>query len=149
MVPTSSFFATRLLCAITAALVFVAAPAAAKDFCIDRADTAANPDFILENFKIPKAGKCKPLLGLATPIVRSVISGAACGSSDGTHVSFALTIGFMPGPLEASIPSTGNTVPFNVLLRTADLTGLAFSRVGSTADGGAASGAECKNETIP
>jgi hypothetical protein len=43
----------------------------------------------------------------------------------------------------------GNTLPFNVLLRTADLTGLAFGRVGSTSTGGPANGAECKNESIP
>jgi len=148
MAPTASVGITRLLATVAAFVALTAAPAAAKDFCIDRDDTAPNPDFVFRNFKLPKAGKCKPLLGFVNTFGRSAITGTACGSSDGTHVSFVLTVGFMPGPLEASVPSTGSVLPVNVLLAKADLTGLAFS-YGSATSGGDAVGAECKNLPIP
>jgi len=149
MAPTSSVSGI-LFATIAAVFLLAAAPAGAKDFCIDRASTAAvNPDFILRKFKLPKAGKCKPIVGVVNIPGASVVTGAACGSPDGASVSFALSVGFMPGPLGASIPSTGSTLPVNVLLATDDLTGLAFSYDGDTPSGGTAIGAKCKNLLLP
>ncbi len=136
--------------ALIAALALSAAPALAKDFCIDRASTASlNPDFILRNFKIPKAGKCKPVLGVVNFPIATAISGAACGAPDGASVSFALNVGFMPGPLGAVVPSTGSVQAVNVALATDTLTGLAFSYEGGSPSGGAATGAECKGLLLP
>jgi hypothetical protein len=149
MAPTSLLRSTRLLATVAGILALTATAALAKDFCIDRDDTAPSPDFVLRNFALPKKGKCKPILGFANTLTRSAIAGTACGSSDGAHVSFTFTVGFMPGPLEASIPSTGSMLPVNVLLARADLTGLAFSYAGSSPDGSDAVGSECKDLTIP
>jgi hypothetical protein len=149
MASTASTTPLRLLAVLVASFVLTAAPAAAKDFCIDIAETPPNPDFILENFKLPKKGKCKPLIGVGNPVFSvSVVTGAACASSDESQVSFAFTQGVMPGPLGAMVPSVGGSVVWNVLLARDDLTGLGFSRVGTTTTGGAAVGSECTNDVI-
>jgi hypothetical protein len=129
-----------------------AVPAAAKDFCIDRASTAGiDPDFVIYNFKVPKAGKCKQVIGAGNPEFFSaiIVSGVACGSSDGTQVSFQLNAGSMPGPLGAPVTSTGSAFDLNVLLARDTLQGLAFVYSDSTVSGGAASAAECKKPEVP
>ncbi len=140
----------RFVSLLILGVLVIATPVLAKDFCIDRASTASlNPDFILRNFKVPKAGKCRPVLGVLNFPTASAISGTACGAPDGASVSFALTVGFMPGPLGAMIPSVGSSLPVNVALATDTLTGLAFSYEGGSASGGAATGAECKGLLLP
>ena len=146
---TASVRPFPLVAVIAAALVLAAVPAAAKDFCIDRAG-GANPDFVIRNFKVPKAGKCKAVLGVVNPILpEGLLSGVACGSSDGTHVSFALNVGTMPGPLGASVVSTGAAFGLNVLLATDTLEGLAFIYSGGAPSGGVATGTECKLPEVP
>jgi hypothetical protein len=149
MPATASATMLRLLAVLVACLALTAAPATAKDFCIDIDGTLPNPDFIFENFKVPKKGKCKPLIGVGDPVFTvSVVTGAACASSDESQVSFAFTQGVMPGPLGAMVPSLGNAASWNVLLARDDLTGLGFSRVGTTTTGGDAVGSECTNDVI-
>ena len=134
---------------VAAALVLAAGPAAAKDFCIDRTSTGVNPDFVIRNFKVPKAGKCKAVIGVGNPLTAILLNGVACGASDGTHVSFQLNGGSMPGPLGATVQSTGSSFGVNVVLATDTLEGLASLYSGDTVSGGAATGVECKVPAIP
>jgi hypothetical protein len=150
MPATASATAFRLLAACAVLLASTAVPATAKDFCIDRASTGPNPDFVIRSFKVPKAGKCKPAIGVGSPSFSPILlNGVACGSSDGTHVSFQLNAGTMPGPLGAQVPSTGAAFGLNVVLATDTLQGLAFVYSGDTPSGGAATGAECKVPGVP
>ena len=123
------------------AVLLLAGTVQAKDFCIDSLGSPSDsPDFIGENFKLPKKGKCKPFIGVGLKVLfeRNAISGSACASSDGTHVIFVFVLG------------TSVDVRLHaVTLALPSLQGTAAETIGSVDLTSPAVGFECDNDLIP
>jgi hypothetical protein len=82
----------------------VAAPALALDLCLDNSaapgvSTAANPILIARRFKFPGKNRCKPIQGVIVGGI-SAITGTACTSHDGDHVT--LVVHATAGPTGAA-----------------------------------------------
>lgn len=92
--------------------VAAAAPAAAEDLCIDATGgippTIASPFMILRGFATPGKNKCKQVQGVLVNF-ESAVSGSACTSFDGGHVTLSLTASFVyekTGPTDVRATST-------------------------------------------
>jgi hypothetical protein len=75
----------------------------AGDLCLDAArgdpPSFGRPIIILRGFKYPKRSKCKSVSGVfaaSVPAQPSAVTGAACTSFDGAHVSFTLVATYTP-----------------------------------------------------
>src|SRR5262249_49008765 len=86
--------------------------AAADDLCIDAsngtAPTFRTPLIILRGFSLPGKNKCKQAQGVLYGIA-SAVSGSACASSDGSHVTLSLvasTLAEKTGPTDLLGAST-------------------------------------------
>ena len=69
-----------------------AGAAHAGDFCLDYSAQSGTTTIVGKGFKMPKAGKCKELVGFSTVgAATRTVAGPVCTSSDGTHATFGLT----------------------------------------------------------
>lgn len=128
-------------------VVAVASTAAAQDLCIDgtsgNALSLVNPFIILRGFTLPGKNKCKQAQGVLLGF-ESAVSGSACASSDGAHVTFSLTASTVyekTGPTDFS----GSSTIYGIRLSPRTLLGgVTFSNLNGGMTIGTAFAYECK-----
>ena len=108
--------------------------AAAKDFCISL--NSGGGIVVGQRFKVPRPGKCKLFNGFSQNDPTTLVSGNACGTSDGLHVRFNLT--------------TSNTIEnLNITLDLPALTGTVQDCVVAGCQESPATAIPCSPDPVP
>jgi len=122
---------------VATAVLLGATTVQAKDLCINSSEFGGNPEFRLFGLALPKAGRCRAVVGNqfadggggAGAFGRTALHGAACTPTSGTHVNLTLTVGEAPEESFFGGFIGGRTTSYTARLSLPDLVGAVSRQV--------------------